>query len=343
MPMVPDESGYENLTQLMAANQPEVAAAPAQSFSLSDLQAPVAAPQSSLPGLNILTSWSNQIRQDQVAKARSEVVQQALKQYHSGDLKGAFATIGSVMPEAAGKSLVAQTQAGPIAEAITRGQQTALTEVGANAGQKLQAEKDKAIAEAERRGEQKGQDRKDKLSDKNDSWATQAWGKITVGQPFKDLQQFKVRENTLKRAASDPSAFGDIGAVFAFMKTLDPQSVVRESEYATAAQAGSLLTRAKNAVTKAEKGEMLTPGQREDLIKMTDHLGSIYQTNYKDFIKPLENQAKKRGVDMAEINPYHVAKTEVPAEYKDAAAFADANPNDPRSQTIKDFLKSKGF
>ena len=56
---------------------------------------------------------------------------------------------------------------------------------------------------------------------------------------------FKVRDafNRVVTSAEDPSAAGDLALIFNFMKTLDPGSVVRESEFSTAAQAGSFLDR----------------------------------------------------------------------------------------------------
>lgn len=324
-------------------------------MSLNDLSAasitPTTAPAPTpLPGLNILNQWATQVRNDQVAKQRSAVVQQAIAQYKAGDIKGAFGTMGVLNPEGFGKAVNEQATAGPIAEETVRGQQKALSETGSTAGQLAEVNNEARLQAAEMRGEQnaknKAESAKDKQEQKNDQWATQAWGKITVSQPFKNFQEFKVRENTLKNAATNPSAFGDIGSVFAFMKTLDPQSVVRESEYATAANAGSLLTRAKNAITKAEKGEILTPDQRKDLVTMTDHLGSIYKRNYDDFLKPVMNQANKRGIPMDMIDPYNVDENNNPKPTPEAAGaleFIKNNPNDPRVPEILKILKSKGL
>lgn len=166
---------------------------------------------------------------------------------------------------------------------------------------KLQAQKD---VRAER-AEAKEVDNKLKQETRNDSWALSAARTITSSQPFKNYQEFKVRQETLENAARNPSAYGDIGSIFAFMKTLDPSSVVRESEYATASGAGSLLTRAQNAVQKAATGKMLAPEQRDDLLRFTKHLGSVYKNNYNDFVKPFKKQGSDRGVDLTSVDPYH--------------------------------------
>lgn len=220
-----------------------------------------------------------------------------------------------------------------------KGQLTAKAEFDSTPGQI-------ANTQAEDRATAKVSSRENALSDKNDRWATEAWRTVTAGQPFKQYQEYQTRQATMLNAVTNPSAYGDIGAVFGYMKTLDPQSVVRESEYATAAQAGSLLTRVQNSISKAENGEMLTPAQRADMARLTNHLGSVYKRNYDDFLKPVLNQAKKRGVDIDLIDPYSVDENGAPQRIEksatpatnpnaEAEAWLKSNPNDPRAAAIK--------
>ena len=55
-----------------------------------------------------------------------------------------------------------------------------------------------------------------------------------------------------------------MAAVFQFMKTLDPSSVVRESEFSSAAESSGILDRITSLqiLKKAETGQLLTPKQR---------------------------------------------------------------------------------
>ena len=62
----------------------------------------------------------------------------------------------------------------------------------------------------------------------------------------------------------------DLAAVFKFMKALDPESVVRESEYAAAAGLGSLFDRMQNAYEKAKQGSFLQPVQREAFLGLAN-------------------------------------------------------------------------
>ena len=56
---------------------------------------------------------------------------------------------------------------------------------------------------------------------------------------------------------------GDVAAIFTFMKTLDPSSVVREGEFATAENSSGALRKFWNIYNKLTKGERLTDTQRE--------------------------------------------------------------------------------
>jgi len=78
----------------------------------------------------------------------------------------------------------------------------------------------------------------------------------------------KVRDAFAKTqaAAKDPTSMGDIALIFGYMKMLDPDSVVREGEFATAQNAGSIPDRIRNAYNKAMEGTRLNDGQRKDMI-----------------------------------------------------------------------------
>lgn len=59
---------------------------------------------------------------------------------------------------------------------------------------------------------------------------------------------------------------GDLALIFNYMKMLDPTSVVREGEFATAANAGSVPDRMINLYNRALEGTRLTDAQRQDFI-----------------------------------------------------------------------------
>jgi len=63
--------------------------------------------------------------------------------------------------------------------------------------------------------------------------------------------------------ASEDTPAGDIALIFNYMKMLDPGSVVREGEFATAQNAGSVGDRVYNMYNKLLSGERLNPEQRK--------------------------------------------------------------------------------
>lgn len=65
----------------------------------------------------------------------------------------------------------------------------------------------------------------------------------------------------------EPSGASDIALVFGFMKVLDPNSVVREGEFATAANAGGAWEVLGNTYNKLLRGELLTPTVRKKFVK----------------------------------------------------------------------------
>jgi hypothetical protein len=84
----------------------------------------------------------------------------------------------------------------------------------------------------------------------------------------------KIRDSfgRISAAATDPSAAGDLALIFNYMKMLDPGSVVRESEFATAANAAGVDDRVRNIWNRLLRGERLASGQRDDFVDRADRL-----------------------------------------------------------------------
>lgn len=66
----------------------------------------------------------------------------------------------------------------------------------------------------------------------------------------------------LEKAARNPSAANDLSLIFAYMKMLDPGSVVREQEFANAQNAAGVPDQVRNLFNKLRDGERLNDGQR---------------------------------------------------------------------------------
>jgi len=76
----------------------------------------------------------------------------------------------------------------------------------------------------------------------------------------------------VQTVANDPSAAGDLALIFNFMKILDPGSVVREGEFATAAAAGSVPQRIRAQYNRVVSGERLSATQRLDFLSQSQNL-----------------------------------------------------------------------
>lgn len=65
----------------------------------------------------------------------------------------------------------------------------------------------------------------------------------------------------------NPTAQSDMSLIFAYMKILDPTSTVREGEYATAQNAGSIPDSVRNQFNRLVDGQKLQPDQRINFAK----------------------------------------------------------------------------
>jgi hypothetical protein len=93
-------------------------------------------------------------------------------------------------------------------------------------------------------------------------------------------------------AARGGSAQDDVAAIFSFMKTLDPTSVVREGEFATAQNAAGIPERVRNAFNQASNGQRLSPEQRRQLAST---VGSVYNSKrgrYKDLVNQYQGYVR---------------------------------------------------
>lgn len=110
-----------------------------------------------------------------------------------------------------------------------------------------------------------------------------------------------LKETYGKLKATQDNAAGDISLIFAYMKMLDPGSVVREGEFATAQNSGGIPTRVINQYNKAKDGTRLTPEQRSDF---KNQAGAILAKQVK-LQKGVDDEyirmAKERGYNPKDI------------------------------------------
>jgi hypothetical protein len=110
-----------------------------------------------------------------------------------------------------------------------------------------------------------------------------------------------VRSSYARVLASEETAAGDISLVFGFMKMLDPGSVVREGEFATAENAGGVPDRVINLYNRLRSGERLNTDQRN---MFKSQAKSLFDRAAKDESKVrsgIERIAKGYGLNVENI------------------------------------------
>ncbi len=128
-------------------------------------------------------------------------------------------------------------------------------------------------------------------------------GTLTANNIFKSYepiaQNFQGIVNSYARvqaSVEDPSAAGDLALIFNFMKILDPNSVVRESEFATAQNAGSIDERTRGLYNSVVNGKRLSDTQRADFANRAGKLFKSKERQFKGARKNYQNIARKNNI-----------------------------------------------
>ena len=87
-----------------------------------------------------------------------------------------------------------------------------------------------------------------------------------------------VRDGYKRVLATNDDPAGDVSLVFGFMKILDPGSVVREGEFATAENTTGAAGRIANVYNKILRGDRLNPQQRQ---QFREQAAALYQEQFE--------------------------------------------------------------
>lgn len=111
----------------------------------------------------------------------------------------------------------------------------------------------------------------------------------------------ELRDAYSKSKKLSDTAAGDIALLYATAKLNDPGSVVRESEFAVQASAGSFGDRIQNLVGKIQTGQRLTPQQRQQLLAETDNLYNGQLEGYEQMKGQYNTMAEQYGLNPKNI------------------------------------------
>jgi hypothetical protein len=122
--------------------------------------------------------------------------------------------------------------------------------------------------------------------------------------------------------SSEDTAVGDLSLIFGYMKMLDPGSVVREGEFATAQNAAGVPERIMNIYNKVATGQRLSPSQRDSFKGQAKGLYSSALEGEKTVRTGLERISKGYGLNTNNI--FYSATEQAPAGAPPASASANS-------------------
>lgn len=106
---------------------------------------------------------------------------------------------------------------------------------------------------------------------------------------------------SIRAAAQNPSAAGDLALIFSYMRMLDPGSTVREGEFANAQNAAGVPDQIRNAYNRMVSGERLNPRQRADFVRQAQRQFTQAQQRQKGLLKVYTERATRGRINPADV------------------------------------------
>lgn len=152
---------------------------------------------------------------------------------------------------------------------------------------------------------------------------TDTKGEVTLRKEFEGLQpvkDYRTIDGAFKKleavANAEPSPTNDMALVFSLMKIYDPNSVVRETEYATAENARGVPESIAAQWNKVKDGERLSPQQRENFVQTAADLHGAQTEGYNQLADRYQGLAKDYGYEPKRIADVAAVKPRIPAELR---------------------------
>jgi hypothetical protein len=135
-------------------------------------------------------------------------------------------------------------------------------------------------------------DQQDQFGNEKDLYAQYA-----ASDPVKMYETVKGGYERVRQSAALQTGAGDMGLIYGYMKMLDPGSVVREAEFATAAQSGSYGQQIQGMVSRIMNGERLPEDVRQQFVQSAEGIYSETSQNLGDINSQFSTRAQSYGVD----------------------------------------------
>lgn len=133
---------------------------------------------------------------------------------------------------------------------------------------------------------------------------------FTALPEVKEFSKVRAAYNKVKEAGEDPSPAGDISLIFNYMKILDPGSVVREGEFATAQQATGVPGKIVNFYNQVVDGTRLSPTQRQDFLNQSRNAARAQFTGLGEQIDRYRGIAERNKLPVEDILPENLVAIE---------------------------------
>jgi hypothetical protein len=153
---------------------------------------------------------------------------------------------------------------------------------------------------SEKEGKGKDEESEKRKIGKDAAGLRKEFNNLKEVKDFKDVRsKFQIMEKALAASTkTDNYVAVDQALITLFNKMTDPQSVVRESEYARTPQNLALLNRIKGKMEKIQKGGAgLTQSERNELVNMAKNFLSVYSDLYNNTSNQYKKYSTLSGVD----------------------------------------------
>lgn len=148
-----------------------------------------------------------------------------------------------------------------------------------------------------------------------------------AAKPFVDL---RINYQKILASSQDNTGASDIAMVYSFMKMLDPTSVVREGEFATAENAGGVPTQIMTMYNRALTGERLAPEIRQQFLQQAGRQYEQQIQTYEQIRKQYAELATQYGVNPERVTPDISYGVEVQQEGTETPRVRRYNPETGR-------------
>jgi hypothetical protein len=174
--------------------------------------------------------------------------------------------------------------------------------------------------------------------------------KVT-SKEFEKLQKLETAFDSIEQAQGDKMGAGDVSILYNFIKSQDPESVVREGEIALGQRGMSLAGRLRTATLGQFTGEILDPKFRKDVLKIARRLREQGYNNYDQSVATIRDTAKQRYgftddeltlID-PDLNRKKKASQKQPAPQKDLKTIAPEDVDAMTDEEVEQALKMRGM